>query len=188
MHFYRRWLASACVGLLMVAMLASSSRADQVDNPRYLAWAKFKVGSSRTWAGLVQAGPLKILVQMKSTLRNVAEDHVTIETRTTLDFGQGPREGRPILLTEEARIEALEVKSLGEENLDLMGRTFKCQVYQMKDDAVDGKERPWGGKAKVWVCPDVPGGVVKIDVNPQNQAASEKDASIVYVLSEYVVK
>jgi hypothetical protein len=69
-----------------------------------------------------------------------------------------------------------------------MGRSFDCRVYQMKDETVDGKERPWGGKAKVWISSEVPGGVVKFDVNPQNTTPSEQNALIKYELSAYEAK
>jgi hypothetical protein len=181
-----RGLGAACIGLLL--MIAPASRADQVNNPHYDVWAKFKAGSNRTWTGTVQAGPLKVHVQMTSTLREVTPDHVTIETRTTIDFGQGPHAGKPLRETEDARIEAEEVKNLGQETVQVMGRSFDCTVYQMKDDSVDGKERPWGGKAKMWVSPEVPGGVVKIDANPQNTTASGQNAMIYYELSAFEIK
>jgi hypothetical protein len=185
MRFPLRSLAAMCVGFLAIA---SSCRADQVDNPRYLVWANFKPGSSRVWTGNVQIGPVHIRVEMTSTLREVTPDHVVVETRTTTDFGQGPRIGRPLPVVEDARIEADEVKNLGEETIQIMGRPFHCKVYQMKDDTVDGKERPWGGKAKIWVSSEVPGGVVKIDVNPQNKSATDQNAMIVYELTAYDVK
>jgi hypothetical protein len=184
MRFCGRW--AACVGLL--AMMASAARADQVNNPHYDVWAKFKAGSSRTWTGTVLVGPLQIRVQMTATLREVTPDHVTIETRTTTDFGQGPHVGKPLRDTEDAKIEAEEVKDLGQETIQVMGRSFNCHVYQMKDDTVDGQERPWGGKAKIWVSPEVPGGVVKIDVNPQNTTPSEQNALIKYELTGYEAK
>ncbi len=93
--------------------------------------------------------------------------------------------GRPVREIEDAKVEAQEVKDLGRQDVRAMGRTFKCEVYQMKDDTVAGKERPWGGKAKVWVCPEVPGGVVKWDVNPQYTQPSGQNVVIVYTLSGY---
>ncbi|HEX4055669.1 MAG TPA: hypothetical protein VHX86_15500 [Tepidisphaeraceae bacterium] len=186
MRYLRRSTAWAVIFVVMTAV--PSLFAQQVDNPDYLAWAKFKVGSSRTLSGTVLAGGLKIEVQTTYTLREVTADHVVVESRTTTDFGPGPRVGRPVRQIEDAKVEGQEVKDLGEENVQALGRWFKCEVYQMKDDTVDGKERPWGGKAKVWVCADVPGGVVRWDVNPQNTKASEQDAMIVYGLSGYVVK
>ena len=113
---------------------------------------------------------------------------MVIETRTTTDFGQGAHAGKPLKETEDAKIEAEEVKNLGEETIQVMGRSFDCTVYQMKDDTVDGKERPWGGKGKFWVSPEVPGGVVKIDVNPQNKTTVDQNAIIVYELSGYEAK
>ncbi|MGD0460852.1 MAG: hypothetical protein ABSB74_00020 [Tepidisphaeraceae bacterium] len=184
MRFCVRW--AACVGLLVA--MASPSRADQVNNPHYDVWARFKAGSSRTWTGTVQAGSLHIRVQMTSTLSEVTADHVTIETRTTTDFGHGPHTGKPLRDTQDAKIEAQDVKDLGEQTVQAMGRSFNCRVYQMMDDTVDGKERPWGGKAMVWVCSEVPGGVVKIDANPQNTSASGQNALIVYELSAYEAK
>jgi hypothetical protein len=187
MRFSVRLMAAICAGWLAVAM-ASPARADQVDNPHYQVWAKFKAGSSRVWTGTIQVGPVHIQVVMTSTLREVTPEHVVIETRTTTDFGQGAHAGKPLKETEDAKIEAEEVKNLGEETIQVMGRSFDCTVYQMKDDTVDGKERPWGGKGKFWVSPEVPGGVVKIDVNPQNKTTVDQNAIIVYELSGYEAK
>lgn len=180
------WSRLMCVGMLVMAAVPSL-HAQQADNPDYTAWAGFKVGSNRTLSGMVRAGPLRIEVQTTYTLREVTADHVVVESRTTTDFGQGQRVGKPVRETEDAKVEAQEVKDLGEENVQALGRTFKCEVYQMKDDTVDGTERPWGGKAKVWVCADVPGGVVRWDVSPQNTKPSGQDALIVYTLSGYTV-
>jgi hypothetical protein len=177
-------------GTLCIALLAAASpaHADQVDNPHYQVWARFKPGSSRVWTGTVQVGPLRIQVRMVSTLEEVTPDHVTIETRTTTDFGQGSHTGKPVRETQDARIEDEEIKDLGRQTVQAMGRSFDCRVYQMKDDTVNGMERPWGGKAKVWISPEVPGGVVKFDVNPQNTSASDQNAIIVYELSGYEAK
>jgi len=184
MRICGRW--AACVGLVLA--MVSTSRADQVDNPHYQVWANFKAGSSRTWTGTVLVGPVHIRIEMTATLREVTPDHVTIETRTTTDFGQGPQVGKPLRATEDAKMEAEEVKDLGHETIQVMGRSFDCRVYQMKDDTVDGEERPWGGKAKVWISSEVPGGVVKFDVNPQNTTPSEQNALIKYELSAYEAK
>jgi hypothetical protein len=187
MRFFVRLMAAICAGWMAVAM-ASPAGADQVDNPHYQVWANFKPGSSRVWTGTIQVGPVHIRVVMTATLREVTPEHVVIETRTTTDFGQGPRGGRPLREIADAKIEAEEVKDLGDETIQAMGRSFNCKVYQMKDDTVDGQERPWGGKGKFWVSSEVPGGVVKIDVNPQNKTAADQNAMIVYELTAYDVK
>ncbi|HEY1923203.1 MAG TPA: hypothetical protein VGG44_10685 [Tepidisphaeraceae bacterium] len=187
MRLALRPIIALCVGLAAIT-ITCPARADQVDNPHYQVWAKFKPGSSRAWTGSMRAGPVLIHIQMTSTLREVTPDHVVVETRTTTDFGQGPHAGRSLRETVDAKIEAEEVKDLGHETIQVMGRSFDCTVYQMKDDTVDGKERPWGGKAKIWVSPEVPGGVVKMDIDPQNKTPDDQNAIFTYELSAFDVK
>jgi hypothetical protein len=179
---------AALAGIFLAMTTAATLHAEQADNPDYAVWAKFKVGSSKTLSGTIQMGSARIEVQTTYTLREVTPSHVVVESRTTTDFGNGPHVGKPVRQVEAAKVEAEEIRNLGHENTEAMGRSFSCTVYQMKDDAVNGVERPWGGKAKVWVCPEVPGGVVKWDVNPQYATSSDNGVHIEYTLSNCVVK
>ncbi len=87
------------------------------------------------------------------------------------------------LLESNARIEAEEVKELGDETIQAMGRSFNCKVYQMKDDTVDGKERPWGGKGKFWVSSA--SGVGEDRRQSAKQIGRRSERIVVYELTAY---
>jgi len=167
----RRCAAWATV--LGLALMARSASAEQIDNPRYQVWSSFKVGSNSTMTGSMDMGQFKMQLERKQTLTEVADDHVTIEIQTTTNMMGQARPGKPRKETITAKVEKSDVKDLGEETVEAMGKSFKCKVLEFTTEQPAGP----GGQmvkadTKVYVTKDVPGGQVKMMsdvINPQNQ-------------------
>ena len=133
----------------------------KLDDPRYAAWAKFKVGSSESYAGdlKVQGRPAHITV--KQTLAAVTADAVTLDVETTVEMG-----GQPVTLKTQRQTIAAKtdqlasVRQTGTEDVKAMDRTFPCDVKVLTPVNDDPKE---SRKTVAHLCANVPGGIVRID-------------------------
>lgn len=161
-----RKLILVTASFLTMITFVGAARADDA-NPRYTAWAKYGVGSSETIEGDINQGPVVIHSKTVTTLKQVADDHVTVTVQTTVtvngqDHAQPPRD-QDIPATSGAD----KYKDDGEEDVTAVGKTFKCEVYEFNSAgaAAPGPAGAMGpSTAKVWTCTDVPGGVVKIGI------------------------
>jgi hypothetical protein len=179
------------VGLAMVAMMVSAAplRAGQMDNPEYKAWASFKVGSSSTLTVKGAGGggylrPSSGVPASQSTLVEIDSDKVMI----LLGSPSATNKPRPVLATMNAGI----MKQVGEESVDAMGKTFKCKVYETPKDtwnAADGSGQK-STQTKKWICDDVPGGLVKMEIYRTDPApdGQQYHNTETHLLSAYEVK
>jgi uncharacterized protein YfaS (alpha-2-macroglobulin family) len=159
---------------IMVLVAASPLRAGQVDNPEYKAWASFKVGSSRTLTGKSTGGFKTIEESNQSILEKVENDKVMILTHTSTDGRPSARPDLDKPLPLAARIDAKDMKYVGEESIQVMGKTFKCKVYETPKktwNAASGGQK--SSQTKKWMCDDVPGGLVKVEVYITEPGPSE---------------
>jgi len=147
---------------------ATSARADDmVANPKYSAWAKFKVGSNSTMDADMEVGGNKFHIQTVRTLISLDADKVVIESKTTVNI-MGHDQAEPATReTIASKIGKDQIIATGEKEISAMGKTFKCKVYQAKGNP-DMKQDHMGAnteamKATVYTNDDVPGGLVEID-------------------------
>jgi hypothetical protein len=157
-HFARSLVAAAAA----LFALAATPAGQQIDDPRYAAWASFKVGSTSTLSGNAKAGPIDLEINTKSTLIAVTTDHVTLKTisSTVLNGQQRPTE--TIEETVPAKIESEDQKDDGQGIIQAAGRTFKCEIFEGATDAPEPGAPKSGGIAKAWISKEVPGGIVKL--------------------------
>jgi hypothetical protein len=183
-------------GALVLSLLLSSSlRAANLEGMRYEAWAKFKVGSSHTLSGTVDAGQMQIPSEITQKLIDVKPDHVTIEMSSKVTIMGREHVGKPQQRDIPVKDKDVQAKDLGEETVEAMGRTFQCHVYEVNGkDAAPPPPGPGGRPApadderfaKVWVSPEVPGGLVKMEIKgrrPQGQ-----DMTVTYLLKSFEAK
>lgn len=141
----------------MVTMMVSATplRAGQVENPEYKAWASFKVGSSRTLTGKTTGGFKTIELQDQAILVEIQNDKVMIL------HPNGVAQVKPAPLP--AKVDEKNAKLVGTETVQAMGKSFKCKVYEMaKISSPNGAK---SSQTKKWICDDVPGGIVKVEVS-----------------------
>jgi hypothetical protein len=190
------WSAAA----LMIVYGSGASlvrAADVVDSPRYQAWSKFKVGSSHTLSGTMNGGAVPVQTEMTQKLVELTDDHVTIETTATTTVMGRSHTMPPRSQSIPAKEEMKDVTELGNEKVDAMGKTFDCKVYEITKGPPVATGRPTqpnqesGGKAKIWVSPEVPGGVVKLEAtgHSANPSAGEGGTiTMTYLLKSYEAK
>jgi hypothetical protein len=180
----RRWAAGlVCVGAVMVA--AGSARADDataVPSPRYAAWAKCKPGTSATLSGDMDMGQMgKIHTEITRTLVSVTPDAATVTVLSKITMMGTERPGRTRTETIPAKEPPRDMKQTGTVDVEAMGKSYKCKVYEATGAAA-GQASPVAGrpgmggpgapagynpadaKATAYISDDVPGGMVKLEV------------------------
>ena len=171
LHPPRRRLAAALVLVVAVSATAGTATAApppatapaKVDNPQFSLWAYCKPGTSVTLAGDVDNGPQgKVHLEVTQTLASVNADGAVVSEATRyLTQGKtvnGPAHPQPV----PARADAGTVRPAGTADVQAMGRTFACRVYDLAPPA------PGGARATAYFSPDVPGGTVKLVLTGAN--------------------
>jgi hypothetical protein len=197
--FRVRRFGLVCAAALLTGGVSFVARAEQIDSPRYQAWAKFKVGSSHTLSGEMNAGGMQIQTEMTEKLVEVTDDHVAVETTTTTNVMGQSHTSPPRQRTIPAKEDIKDAKEVGTEDVQAMGKTFSCKVWELADVGAPPAGRPGPGgpspdnqrksSAKIWASPDVPGGMVKMEFQSHSGAPGQgPDMNMTYLLKSYEVK
>ena len=167
------WVLAAIFGLTIGSATLQTRAADDVANPQYAAWAKFKPGSSATLSCDMKVGPnaIDIHIEMTKTLVEVAADSLIVES-STKSKAMGHESNTPATKqTVKATAPAKDVKETGTADVMAAGKTYTCKVLELTGDAAAANaSRPGGrpaaanAKATIYVNHDVPGGVVKMEL------------------------
>lgn len=176
-----------------VLLLAVPALAEQVENPAYKHWAKYKPGTSVTMqtqsemkmpaeAGGAAGEAQKMAMTMTQKLVEVTPEKAVVEVAMAMEY-QGMKQEMP------ARKQEIPAK-INQENVDVppMPPGMKAKVKHVKDgkDTVEVKgkkhsvttkemtleiegagDKPSEAHTKVWTTPDVPGGTVKVHTKTQ---------------------
>jgi len=129
-------------------------------------WQKFKVGSSVTLAATITAGQFSAQTEMTNTLKEIGADTVTIETVASSAFGPNKRSGKPVTKVISSKTNEGNWKETGKETLELAGKKLACTVIDGATTTTPAR----GGAAtdatsRIWVCDEIPGGIVQIQVH-----------------------
>jgi hypothetical protein len=164
--------ALACLGL---AAARAADADDLVTNPRYKGWADFKPGAmvthkekTRFPAGSPQGKYYPEGVDERDVtykLVSVSPDRVVVQT-VVLDYELLSQvEAAPTRIIYPAKVkrtyvegarEQLQVQE-GKEDLEVLGKTYKCEWYETTRRTADGEVVT----RKRWIAAEVPGGIVK---------------------------
>ena len=200
----------ALLAFLTLGALSSAAFAEQVDNPVYVSWAKYKPGTTVTYkqtAEMSMMQGMKTETTITTKLVEVKPEAVTLESTTKMSIGgqefAAPGTGTPIKQTIPAKVEK------GQENIPPGVNANNAQVKDMKDGKdnveVSGKkydtatheftmiaEMPanaGGGtmnmQVKTWNTTDVPGGFVKSESNGTVGVAGTVKNSL--ILADYTI-
>ncbi|HEY4328744.1 MAG TPA: hypothetical protein VGN88_03340 [Phycisphaerae bacterium] len=157
--------------LLAAALLLSGANfchaADQIDNPQYKSWAKYKAGTSITLSMVSDMAGNKTEMQTTTTLLEITADKAVVESKMSMNAG-GQKMDMPATKTEvAAKIDkpavattapattAPDVKQ-STDTLTVSGTAIKCNVTESKSSA-----NGMNTNSKVWTSDQVPGGLVK---------------------------
>lgn len=158
---------SASVAALVLAI--GGAPADEIPNPEFVNWSKFKTGTSVTQKGTSRVGNMATEFTMTATLVEVGADKLVIEssgavrlfggdvkvepirrevTKSAVPEPGAPKDGKPAGTFEE-----------GTETLKIGETEVKARWFKFRSES-DGVKT----EGKTWVSDDVPGLVVKQDM------------------------
>jgi hypothetical protein len=155
-----------------VAVLCALFVQDEMaDNPEYKGWKGFKPGSWVKVTNNMGSGGTMVRV---SKLVELTDDKAVVEDNVTITQGDKKNELPAKKREVPARKKKIEHEILaeGDGEQEVAGKKLACHWYesQMKN---------MKSKAKMWVCKDVPGGLVAIDVVKEGE---DKPARVTEVL------
>jgi hypothetical protein len=144
--------------MIFVAALLLSATQD-IENPDYARWAKFKVGSWIKMKSEIENGGNKMALPMETTytLLEIDDKQAVVEelTLNTLQPKDSPKQEKARKRTYQASIRKKDAaQTEGDEEIEIAGKKLACHWTEVKGAA---------GAIKTWVHPDVPG-MVRIDV------------------------
>src|SRR5262245_54151267 len=140
--------------LAVLALLAGGLR-DDVDNPQYKAWSKFKPGALVKFKMTTEVAGTKTESEMTTKLVELNAEKAVVET--AMVFGGNPLPGSKMEIPAkvkkvEGQAQAGEKPKEGEEEIELAGKKLKTKWIESNIDAGGTKT-----VTKVWTSDDVPG-------------------------------
>jgi hypothetical protein len=161
--------------IAVLGMLAGGLGLQDVENPAYKQWAKFKVGTSVKHRSEMETSGQKMVTDMTRTLKSVDETKAVVTTATSMDMGgrkmDMPGSDENIM----AKIKKVEPPAdapkteTGEEEIEAAGKKWKCKWMKLTSEAQGQKMT-----ITTWMCDDVPGQMVKM----VNEMAMGKQTTI----------
>jgi hypothetical protein len=158
---------------MIVGMAASAALCDDlVDNPAYKAWSGFKVGTviktqvtttmtaadgNEVTSKVTTTSTLKILMADKAVIEAV--DEQVIDGKKTA-VSRAVEIAAKIAKGPDSKPAGVDVtkKAEGDEDRGVAGKQYKCHWVEERaaSDTVENT-------VKKWTCPDVPGGIVRVE-------------------------
>ena len=170
------------------ALLASTARAADTDNPEFKAWSAYKVGTTVKRHQSVSTAGTKQEMEMTTKLVELAADKAVVEDSVAMNVnGQvmnlpGNKRTIPAKLSGPAvvppavpnapKVDAKE----GEETVEAGGKSYKCKTVETAMKGPQGET-----SSKIWTSTDVPGGLVKMTSQTNGAAKSEVTMTLVSI-------
>ncbi len=180
--------------LVMAVVQCGSSGAwaqEEVDNPVYKNWSQFKPGSSVAYRSVTVTPEFESTQEYTLTLKEVTPKKLVIERVLVAIMPDGTRMEYPAMESENPKSYKLPkgapkpdpskpagVKEKGEEELELLGRTFKTEWYKAVSKVEAGDTF-----TQSWTCKEIPGGLVKAT----NETPATKSINTVEMISLEIV-
>lgn len=159
----------ACLFLIVGTVVAAPAAAQDVPNPAYEAWSKFKPGATARIVGSTKTMGMETTVEITTKLVEITPQQATVEVSAVINAGgnkmEQPAERAPVA----ARVKQADSPApVGEEEVTLDGKKYRCRVYELKRTE-DGTTVV----ARTWMSDEVPGGIVKVESSTQGAVVSD---------------
>jgi hypothetical protein len=165
-----KMLKGTVAAIAAFAVCTSILAADLVDNPRYLAWAKYKAGTNVKMDMDTAAGGQNMKSAMTTTLKEVTPEKVVLEMKTSMTVpGMAAPMDNVMTMTEPAKIEPGKIKPTnpeqmpnckvvgkGTEDVKIGGKSYNCDWYE-----VEMEQQGMKITSKLWTSNDLPDKMVK---------------------------
>ncbi|MEI8198292.1 MAG: hypothetical protein WCI73_20555, partial [Phycisphaerae bacterium] len=177
--------------LLLVSTGSFCFAGEQIDNPQYKSWAKYKPGTSVTVKTQTDMDGSQNEMETTTTLADLTAEKAVVETKMAVVAAGQKMEMPASKMVIPAKIDKpvadpadatntpkADVKE-GTEILEVAGQKIDCKWVQTKT-TVGGKN----GVSKVWTSDAVPTGMVKMDTNLEG----DSKGSIKMMMTALVIK
>jgi hypothetical protein len=187
-HFrYSGWIPTLAAGMALFAILFYAVKSVPLPSPAPYAssqdeysewtyWSSCKIGSRVKYTMNGEVAGVKSKLTVTRELLEIGTDKVTLKTNFTGFIGPDETvrtKDRTETIPKEKRI--LILKELGQEEIDVNGKTLKCRV--VTGQGFDGEEdKP----KKIWISSEVPGGLVQLEANSEEKKTASKMTLIEY--------
>ncbi len=162
---------------------AAGARAGEIDNPEYKGWAGCKPGALVRIQMDTDTAGQKIQMEMTHKLAEMTAGKAVIETTTVMKVSGQTIEQPPQKRDVPAKIE--EVKAPegaanaakpeeGDEEIEVGGKKMKCHWIKTTTDVSGTKAH-----SKIWQCPEIPGGMAKMETTMEGAAAGSTTMTVV---------
>ena len=161
-----RKFAFAAFAVVGLVLSASSARAEDIDNPEYEMWAKFKPGSFVVMKMESETGGNKADMEYTYTLKELTKEKAVVETKGHMMMGGNkidiPASSRDIAAkvpkpAEVKKTDAPKAKE-GDEEVEVGGKKVKCHWTESDSENSGIKTH-----AKTWMSKDIPGNLAKME-------------------------
>lgn len=186
MRDYMR-LVSSRTGMLMLlgsfllcGSIIAQPSGELADNPQYASWARCQPGTSVTMAMDTSSGGQSMTMTMTQKLLEVKPDQVVLEMTGEMEMGGTKHNAPPRKMTLDAKVPKEQakmawmapnangtVKEAGNESVEAGGKSYDCKVMEFTGQ-VEGTK----SKGKVWLNDEVPGQVVKTEMQTEGAVAA----------------
>ena len=165
------WLVAFVASCLAFNAQAQTTQpaAEKVDSNQYLAWSKYKPGTTVTQKLDMKSPQMSMSQEISQTLVEVTPDKATVEVKMTMNMG-GQTQTHSNKVDLPAKVEKghedlpPEVKGTykeaGKETVEVAGKSYECTIGNFEGESAQGKVT-----GKVWRSKDIPGGMAKMEMN-----------------------
>jgi hypothetical protein len=137
---------------------AAAAPADQIDDPGYVHWSKFKPGSTTKTLTLNESAGLKISIQITTTLLAVTPEKITVEIISETDSSGtklSPRTRKQDVAAKRAKPADPSLTKESKETLTFAGKSYRCTLSEETRGTLH---------IKTWLSDEIPGGLLKAQI------------------------
>jgi hypothetical protein len=178
-------IRNAFLSTAIVLVTVAIARAELIDNPQYVAWAKHKAGTKVEMSAQTAMQGMTMSQTLTQTMLELSPEKAVVETAVVMDMGGMKHESKQkmdVPAKVEKGTENLPpgtkgtFKEVGTEKVSVGDKSYDCKVYEFSGEGEQGKS-----SGKVWMTDQIPGGTAKSEVKmeaPQQATMSMKVTKI----------
>jgi len=178
-------VASLFAAALILASPALADEKEMVPSPAFASWSKHKPGTSTVFKFTMSAQGTSFGMENHAELLEVTPEYVVINMWTVTEMG-GRREGEK----HKMKIEAMSEKRsselppgftgstefVGDEEVTIGDKTYNCHVITFTG-GMEGAQ----GTGKIWSSPEVPGGMIRMEMSGSGKEAFDMKGELMEV-------
>ncbi len=168
-----------------LCMMSGVAMAEKIKNPEYEMWAKFKVGAMAKIEGKTIAAGQESKQVIVNKLLELSADKAVVETTVEMEMMGQKMAMPPQKRDVPAEVEKVNIdpkngpaptaeSKTSEETITAAGKSFDCKVTETTFEQAGSKS-----VAKMWACPDVPGGMVKTEAKTTGSMESTSTMTLI---------